>query len=29
MCEVLDKDMMKSEILSHLPVSKHGCFSKR
>ena len=29
MCEVLDKDTMKSEILPHLSVSKHGCFLKR
>ena len=29
MCEVLDKDAIKPEILPHLSVSKHGCFSKR
>ena len=29
MCKVLDKDTIKPEILPHLSVAKHGCFSKR
>lgn len=28
MCEVLHKDTIKPEILPHLSVSKHSCFSK-
>ena len=28
MCEVLDKDMMKPEILPHLSVAKRGYASK-